>query len=172
MAVEIQVCLTCKISKQNSEFYSDSRKRSGLFAECKKCNGERNAAWFAQNYQKVKPKLAENRRRYLRKDKRKLLVSQAKWRAKQKCIEFRITKDDIVWNTVCPVLGIGLNYDGEGRKTPAPNAASIDRVDNSKGYVPGNVVVISHRANAIKRDASIDELEALVRWLKTVKNDT
>ena len=47
-----------------------------------------------------------------------------------------------------------------------PNSYSLDRIDSSKGYIPGNVWVISRRANAIKSDATLEELELLVKNLK------
>lgn len=42
---------------------------------------------------------------------------------------------------------------------------SLDRIVPSLGYVPGNVAVISHRANRIKSDATADELRAVADWL-------
>jgi hypothetical protein len=46
------------------------------------------------------------------------------------------------------------------------NWPSFDRWDNAKGYVPGNVFVISWRANRIKWDCSVAELEAVVAYMK------
>jgi hypothetical protein len=36
----------------------------------------------------------------------------------------------------------------------------------SKGYIPGNVCVISSKANRIKDNASIEEMTSLLKWLK------
>jgi hypothetical protein len=65
---------------------------------------------------------------------------------------------------VCPVLGLPL-FPGRGQ--PTANSPSIDRVDPSLGYVRDNVWVISNRANMIKNDATLEELEALVCALRT-----
>lgn len=43
---------------------------------------------------------------------------------------------------------------------------SVDRVDNDKGYEPGNVRVISFRANSIKGDATVAELEAVLEYMR------
>jgi hypothetical protein len=47
---------------------------------------------------------------------------------------------------------------------PSPNSPSLDRIDNSKGYIEGNVIVVSWRANNLKRDASIQELQKIVEF--------
>ena len=52
------------------------------------------------------------------------------------------------------LLGIELDYFAEVRKEAS---ASFDRVDNTKGYIPGNVLVISWRANRIKNDGTAQE---------------
>ncbi len=54
---------------------------------------------------------------------------------------------------------------------PKANSPTIDRVDNTKGYIPGNVAVISYRANCLKRDSSLDELIKLVDYVKSYKKE-
>jgi G:T-mismatch repair DNA endonuclease (very short patch repair protein) len=49
-------------------------------------------------------------------------------------------------------------------------APSVDRLDNSKGYIKGNVVLICWRCNNLKSDSSIEKLEKIVRWLSGYKN--
>lgn len=57
----------------------------------------------------------------------------------------------------CPALKIPLDYsDGKGKRTD--NSPSIDKIIPEKGYVCGNIVVVSWRANRIKNDAKIEEL--------------
>ena len=43
---------------------------------------------------------------------------------------------------------------------------SLDRIDPNKGYVPGNIIVICHRANCIKADATAKEIEDVANWLQ------
>jgi hypothetical protein len=50
--------------------------------------------------------------------------------------------------------------------TNEDNLPTLDRVDPVCGYVPGNVWVISWRANRLKQDASLDELRMLARALE------
>jgi len=69
------------------------------------------------------------------------------------------------WPEVCPVLGIKLNYTGR-RDTNDPDTPSLDRRDNSKGYVRGNVRVISWRANSRKSDLTALELWQIYRYAK------
>lgn len=61
----------------------------------------------------------------------------------------------------CPVLGIPLEYGprpkGQRGKPARENVATIDRIDSSKGYVPGNCVIISWRANRLKSNGSAEE---------------
>lgn len=64
---------------------------------------------------------------------------------------------------VCPVFGTPLDYSGNG----GPDAASVDRIDSKKGYLPGNVAVMSVRANRLKTSATADELQAIVDFLRS-----
>lgn len=85
------------------------------------------------------------------------LYEWAKSRARIKKRAFTITLADIVIPDRCPVLGTPL-------VTP-----SVDRIDPDKGYVPGNVRVISMRANVLKNNAELWELEALVADLRRIE---
>ncbi len=93
----------------------------------------------------------------------KFLWRRAKGSAKARGLEFTITVADIQLPSVCPILGVPLEY---GPKTDENRryGPSLDRIDNTKGYVPGNVHVISVRANILKRDATLKELKALGAW--------
>ena len=95
-------------------------------------------------------------------------LGQAKRRASEKGIEFSITLDDLLpLPNVCPVLGIKINYEGNnGQRGFVNDSPSIDRVNSSLGYIKGNVKVICWRANRIKSDATIEEMQALLDFMK------
>jgi hypothetical protein len=66
---------------------------------------------------------------------------------------------------MCPVLNTPIKFgDGTGRRPPE-NTASFDRIDSTKGYVRGNVQVISKKANAMKLNATEEELKLFARWV-------
>lgn len=87
----------------------------------------------------------------------------AQQRAKRSGIPFEITVEDIQIPAVCPVLGIPLE---RGDIFTQPNSPSLDRIRPGEGYTPGNIAVISHRANRMKNDATLDDLKRLVDWLQ------
>ncbi len=61
---------------------------------------------------------------------------------------------------VCPVSGAVLT-----RSTRLPTDWSIERLENSLGYVPGNVCVVSSRVNDLKAAATHEELLGHVAWM-------
>ncbi len=81
----------------------------------------------------------------------------AQRRAKEKNIEFSISVEDIRIPEYCPLLKIKLSEMGTGDGF----APSLDRINPKIGYIRSNIWVISHRANQIKNDATIDELEKI-----------
>lgn len=91
------------------------------------------------------------------------LLFRSRSRARKKGFEHNIELDDIVIPETCPLLGISLY---KGSESVGPNSPTLDRIDSSQGYVKGNVWVISYRANTIKNDATIEELELIVRGLR------
>ena len=109
--------------------------------------------------------IACNAKIFANQDLRTRLYYSAKSRAKAKGLDFTISIEDIVVPEKCPVLGIRFKSGaGNGTQSVAKleTSPTLDRVDNSKGYTPDNICVISLRANNLKRDASLYELECLV----------
>ena len=92
----------------------------------------------------------------------KELYRAAKRRAKNKSLEFSITLDEIVIGESCPILGIPLIV-GDGKIHDT--SPSLDRIDNSKGYIKGNVQVISNLANRMKNSASNELLIKFANWI-------
>ena len=86
------------------------------------------------------------------------MFHSAKRRAKEQGIPFTITLDDIIIPEECPLLNIPL-FIGNG--ATCDNSPTLDKLVPSKGYVPGNILVISDKANRIKSNATIGEIVLL-----------
>ena len=91
------------------------------------------------------------------------MFNHAKFRARLAGVPFEIAKEDIIIPTHCPLLGMPLVRTTGFR---SPGSPSLDRIEPSKGYVKGNIWVISYRANQIKNGATLAELETLVTNLR------
>ena len=110
-------------------------------AECRACN-----AAYMREYMWRRSQSEPDRAMWLR----------AKNRAAVRGIPFSLNQKDVIIPASCPVLGIPLRI-GRSR---SPYSPSLDRIDPNAGYVPGNVRVISDRANRLKSDRNIDRLRA------------
>lgn len=84
---------------------------------------------------------------------KKNLLRHARRRAKAKGHEFKIGLNDITIPQTCPVLGIQLQAGGDPKNSP-----SIDRIDNSKGYTPDNILIVSYQANVTRHEATPEEI--------------
>lgn len=88
--------------------------------------------------------------------------ARLKWRVEAEGVPFNMLIEDVEWNEECPILGIPLNYDvsrgGIFNDTP-----TFDRIYPDKGYVKGNVRVISDLANRMKSSANPEQLEKFAR---------
>ena len=90
------------------------------------------------------------------------MFHSAKRRAKEQGVPFTITLDDIVIPDECPLLNIPLFV---GDKHCCDNSPTLDKLVPSKGYVPGNILVISEKANRIKSNATVGEIALLAENL-------
>jgi len=96
-------------------------------------------------------------------DTQRLLYS-ARHRAKQRGIDFDLEEKDVHIPEYCPALG--LKIQSVRGVTGSDYSPSLDRIDNSKGYIKGNVCVISFRANTIKNSATPEELRKIANFLQ------
>lgn len=143
----MKVCSKCGGSKPESEFYTSRESRDGLNPSCKPCC--RLASQASLSRLRAQSKLG-------------LHLRSAKARAARDGVPFTITESDIKTPARCPIFGVRLIYDGGGRGYGAkPDAASLDRVYPERGYVPGNVVVVSWRANRTKCMLTPKELKRM-----------
>lgn len=103
-----------------------------------------------------------------KKPLRQRLCQHARARARKAGMDATIRSVDLDWPTHCPVLGIELDYTTPVGQRPlrGANLPSLDRWDNAKGYVLGNVRVISLRANLLKNDATWQELMAVAVYAR------
>lgn len=133
-------CTKCKEVKPFSDFKASSKGGEGPFGRhprCKKCTRVVSAS--------------DDRLR-------KRMLQGAKDRAKAKQVPFDLVLEDIQIPQFCPVFGVPM--------TPRTKyAPSLDRLNPSLGYVQGNISVMSRRANTLKRDATLEELEKVVKFL-------
>ena len=108
--------------------------------------------WRDNNKEKIRTRV----KAFYENNPEQRLIFYSKTRSKIDRIEFNLEVSDIVIPEYCPYLGIKLDTSYGDRKNP--NRISLDRIDNSKGYIKGNVQVISYQANLMKSMASIPEL--------------
>lgn len=129
------------------------------------------AKYFCRSIQTIRLVAKKNNIEFTRKIQTSFTLDQLKlkkylnkkeWASARK-IKFDISFDDITWPTHCPILGIELDYLSLCGKDNAP---TFDRIDNNKGYTKDNFQIISHKANRIKNNGTLEELEKIVNFLK------
>jgi len=92
-------------------------------------------------------------------------LHNAKARAKRDGLPCNISLADIVVPELCPLLGIPL-CPGNGKVLPG--SPTLDRLVPELGYIKGNILVISFRANTIKQNATPEELYRLAKNLTRI----
>lgn len=98
-------------------------------------------------------------------DRKKAKFRNKKAQAKQVGWEWGLEFGDVVWPTHCPILGMELDYFTE---TIAENSVSFDQIVAGKGYIKGNVHIISWRANRIKNNGTAKEHRMIADYLDSI----
>jgi len=93
------------------------------------------------------------------------MSTRSKRRAIVKQWEFDLSGEYLksIWplDNKCPVFGIDFFTDLPGNQ----NCASLDRIDTTKGYIKGNVCIVSYKANSLKYDGSLHEFKAVLDYM-------
>lgn len=116
---------------------------------------EYQAKYYSENKQKV----LARQRRVREEDPQQRLLRSIKGSAKKRNLVCDLTKEDILIPELCPILGVPMERFTE--YTP-----SVDRIDNSLGYVKGNIQVVSKKANIMKCNATSEELLKFSFWVQ------
>lgn len=156
-------CSKCRIIKELKEFYRDNSRKDKSTYQCRSCMTEYRKRNLSKMRDYMRRRMREDpeyicetsRRSYRNKDISEKLYTQARKRARIKGITFNIIKDDIKVPNYCPYLNVKLE---PGTKGDYENTHSIDRINNNLGYIPGNIEVISKKANSMKNSATPVEL--------------
>ena len=137
MSTSVKICTMCGVEP-----------RTGYNSFCRGCNAE---YMRRRRGPSKRPPLTEKHRIA------QYLLASSRSNAGVKGQEHTICREDIVVPDVFPVYGTELKRNTGCRED---NSYSIDRIDPTKGYIPGNVVVISWRANRRKADLTTEEIRA------------
>lgn len=169
----MKLCSKCKQSKLETEFYKDKSKKTGLNYICISCSKEKYKIYKSNNKQKInlqqlnwyyknKEKINTKNKILQNSDPRSRMMWLAKHRAKKYNLCFNIEKTDIIIPEYCPILKLKLLPSFEKSKDNSP---TLDRINCNKGYIKGNIQVISRKANIMKSNANKKELLLFADWI-------
>ena len=162
-------CSFCKKTKSIFDFTKNNSAPDGLQYKCRACdleyqknrriNNKDELLLYSRNYQANRRKDFEYRLQ--------MLLNASKQRSKKKSRENKLTIQDIQdifpKDGLCPIFGTKLIFGDAGFRENSP---SIDRIDSTKGYTKDNIQIISWKANRIKTNSSIEELELVLAYMK------
>jgi hypothetical protein len=139
---------------------------------------ERQKAWRLANPEKARASYAKwysvNVERARREDReerstpegwKKQAIYSARKRAKHAGVPFDLRAEDLEVPSHCPVLGIPIVLGGGRNREDSP---SLDRINPAKGYVKGNIAVVSSRANMLKNCGTAEEHARIASWMCSV----
>lgn len=135
------ICKKCGKEKDCNSFSKHKGCRSGYdISACKHCKRS------VRDWSKV--------------PLQKRIYNRIKSRCSKNNIEFNLELEDIIIPEKCPILNKPFVY-GDTNWT-----YSVDRINNSKGYIKGNIQIISNRANRLKGDFTINEFQKITNYLE------
>lgn len=117
---------------------------------------------------KNKEHLRQRQKEYYREHPDIYLLNACASRAKKQGLEFNLERKDLMFPTHCPVFGFPFEHGTRGFHEQSP---SIDRINPKLGYVKGNVIVVSFKANRMKQTATVKELRQLADFYEKLERE-
>ena len=142
------ICTKCKCEFQSYD--------KGKNSYCKPCKAEYMKGWYK------KANFNEEQRLLIKKSR---MVQSARKRSVRFNVPFDMCRDDFEIPSTCPALGILMP---NNNKIIQYNSPTIDRIIPELGYIKGNIVVISMKANLIKTNATYKEIRSVSDWLEGI----
>ena len=171
-----KTCIKCKEHLPLSEFFKHNIEKDGLDRQCKSCykiyrdNACVFKRWFATKKSHAKrPYKKGNLKQSIQftikpedipgvKIREVITTSRRSYESKDRKY---VSWEAVEYPKVCPVLGIKLDWGMNGLNGNCP---SLDRIDSTKGYIPGNIIIMSNLANAMKSNATPEQLNQFCRY--------
>jgi hypothetical protein len=123
--------------------------------------------WRANNYAANRDEIISRRKARYMRDPRNQMLTSARQRAKKTNVPFDLSPDDFCIPEICPVFGHAFEF---GTRESHDWAPTLDKIIPELGYVKGNIQVISHRANMLKGNATVQELWLLADYMMKNNN--
>lgn len=156
MSILNPLCPNC--GEHRPEYFYQRPNNHGYHSWCKTCSKTLNKLKKRENYQFIDRDKENTRQRDLRKKyPLTYILKEIRKKCRNENIEYNLIKEQITIPKFCPVLGIEMIV-GHTIKDYSP---SIDRINPKGGYTMNNIVIISYRANRLKKDATLEELRLL-----------
>ena len=96
-------------------------------------------------------------------------LRNARSRARRDNVPFSLTKEYLlsIATDECPIFHTPFEWgvSGLGKGNTKDNCPTLDRILPELGYVEGNVAFLSHRANRIKDNGTMQEHYAIADWI-------
>ena len=144
---------------ENKEAIADQKKH--YYVENKEAISDYQKQYYAENREAIAAYRAENRAKHM--------LQSARRRAKAKGLDLNITESYIQTlldsamfnNSLCSFSGC-MSLEGDRWSTP-----SLDRIDNTEGYVTGNVQIIPTLSNTRKSNFTHEQILEAYDLFKT-----
>lgn len=157
---------------KNAKRYINSCCKECMVKKVLRCPNREETVLKANINKKIKSlndaeyrsRLKRNSRKYEHSERGiiKTMLNNARKRASLFHLDYNLDVDDIILPEECPILKHKFEI---GTTGGTKYSYSLDRIDPSKGYVKGNVQVISRLANAMKNNASPEELKLFAQYI-------
>lgn len=156
----------------NVKFFGYAKSKSGKHitqweVECLNCGRKRNIkrADHARSHAEKICKFCSNKKNHPQGEHRGIRISfidKFKIQGKSRGKEWSLSNDDVadqadIQNRKCALSGLDLTFSGDFNQI----TASLDRIDNNKGYKKGNIQWVHKQINMMRGTLSLERFKEL-----------